>query len=99
MPPETYPMLAETFCGGRTQCRILAWTKSAGAPTRFPVDPALLPTMAFSYIHDIAAGLRRALWNCRLHARTLPAECMREREPAMSPPVAATPGRANPVTP
>ncbi|MGV3770419.1 MAG: cell wall hydrolase [Sphingobium phenoxybenzoativorans] len=81
MPPDDFPKLADTFCGGRVQCRILAWMEPAKAADKFPVDPALLPSMAFSYIHDAGTGLQRALWNCGDFPRAAPIECMRDREP------------------
>lgn len=100
MAPDTYVTLAEIFCGGRRQCRIMAWMEPTGAPARFPVDPAALSTMAFSYIHDAATGLQRAMWNCRSHPRAMPGECMREREPAATAPAAApAAGTPPPVAP
>jgi spore germination cell wall hydrolase CwlJ-like protein len=95
LPPDAYPHLADTFCGGRAQCRILAWVDPAKAADRFPIDTALLPSMAFSYIHDAGTGLRRALWNCRTIPRANPVECMR-RDPAPAP--AGTPAPASSIT-
>jgi spore germination cell wall hydrolase CwlJ-like protein len=82
LPPDEFPRLAETFCGGRVQCRILGWLEPAKAPDHFPIDPAALPSMAFSYIHDAGTSLQRSLWNCTDFPRAAPVECMREREPA-----------------
>ena len=97
MVPDDLPHLAETFCGGRVQCRILAWMEPAKTPGHFPVDPVLLNDMAFSYIHDAVTGLQRALWNCRLLPRAAPAECMRERAPLVSiPPPLADPATGKP---
>jgi hypothetical protein len=77
---DRYPALAETFCGGRHLCRILAWVDPSKPADRFPVDPTLLPTMAFSYIQDSHTGLQRALWNCKVYPRAAQQECMRDRE-------------------
>jgi hypothetical protein len=85
LPADDYPTLVDTFCGGRPRCRIMGWTDTARAPKAFPVDPAALPSMTFSYIHDAATGLRRALWNCDQFPRTDTAQCMREREPMAVP--------------
>jgi spore germination cell wall hydrolase CwlJ-like protein len=99
MPPDDLPKMADTFCGGRVQCRILAWMEPAKTPDRFPVDPALLSSMTFSYIHDAGTGLQRSLWNCKDLPRAALVECMRDREPAPAaapviiPPAAKAPPR------
>lgn len=87
--PDSWRTLAATFCAGRQKCRILAWTDAARAPDGFPIDHALLPAMAFSYIHDAATGLQRALWNCDRTPRANPADCMRRQ---VGPAVPLPPG-------
>lgn len=79
--PDSWPALAETFCAGRPECRLMGWRASDGAPTRFPLLPAQIETMAFSYIHNIAGGLQRALWNCAQTPRADKRQCMRDRTP------------------
>lgn len=84
--PETYANMAAVFCTGRPRCRILAWTDRAIVPKGFPISETVLSSMAFSYIHDAASGLQRALWNCAKTPRPSRAECMRVRDPAAAPP-------------
>ncbi len=86
--PGSYPRLADSFCAGRPQCRLLAWIAPAETPKAFPPEPRLLQTMAFSYIHDAEGGLQKALWNCRLIPRPVPADCMRDRDPVPARPAA-----------
>lgn len=76
-----YPAVARTFCSGRTECRIMAWRSGAHGPKGFPVDPATLSAMMFSYIHNSESGLQRMLWNCDLTGVRMEGQCMRERVP------------------
>jgi hypothetical protein len=89
--PDSWPALAETFCAGRTECRLMGWRSSDGPPTHFPLNPAQIETMAFSYIHNAGSGLQRALWNCTLTPRADKRDCMRDRTPATVPANAALP--------
>jgi hypothetical protein len=89
--PESLPALAQSFCAGRARCRILAWRDPARAPGSFPVDPALLADMSFSYIHITGSGLARSLWNCDQMPRPVPAQCMRGRTSPEPRPAAASP--------
>ncbi|MDX3911417.1 MAG: cell wall hydrolase [Sphingobium sp.] len=97
--PETYANMAAVFCTGRQRCRILAWNDRAAVPRSFPISETALSSMAFSYIHDAASGLQRALWNCTRTPRPNRAECMRVREPAaaVAPPAVAPTGVAPPA--
>lgn len=74
-----YPALARAYCSGRTKCRIMAWRAGKGTPKNFPIDPAALPNMIFSYIHNAGNGLQRILWNCDLIPQSDTRQCMRER--------------------
>jgi hypothetical protein len=76
-----YPAVARTFCSGRAECRIMAWRAGGHSPKGFPVDPATLSSMMFSYIHNSESGLQRMLWNCDLTGKRLEGQCMRERVP------------------
>lgn len=82
--PDSWPVLAQTFCAGRDQCRIMAWKAGSGAPTGFPLGNDQLGSMIFSYIHDSNSGLQRALWNCAQSPRANKNECMRDRDAAAS---------------
>lgn len=79
--PDSWPALAETFCAGRTECRLMGWRAGDAAPGRFPLPPAQIDTMAFSYIHNASSGLQRSLWNCTLTPRSDKRQCMRDRTP------------------
>ncbi len=91
--PNSWPALAETFCAGRAECRLMAWRAGEGVPTRFPITAEQIETMAFAYIHNAGSGLQRSLWNCALIPRSVKAQCMRDRTPkpgaATEPPPAA----------
>lgn len=93
--PDSWPALAETFCAGRNECRLMGWRAGDGAPGRFPLNLAQIDAMAFSYIHNAANGLQRSLWNCALTPRADKRQCMRDRTPgataATTPPPAASP--------
>ncbi|MBH1999106.1 MAG: cell wall hydrolase [Sphingomonadaceae bacterium] len=92
-PPDSWPGIAQTFCAGRPECRIMAW-QPGGAPTKLPLSDAQMETMSFSYIHNVASGLQRALWNCGQTPRASRAECMRLRLPIPPAPPAAQPSSA-----
>lgn len=80
-PADSWPTLAQTFCAGRTECRIMAW-RAGDAPAVLPLSDAQMDGMIFSYIHNADTGLQRALWNCTQTPRTVKSECMRQRVPA-----------------
>lgn len=82
-PPQSWPTMAETFCAGRSECRIMAWTQGR-APSALPLSAEQMASMAFAYIHNVGSGLQRSLWNCAIVPRANPAECMRARIPAPS---------------
>lgn len=77
---DGWPGLAQTFCAGRAECRIMAW-RAGTAPAGLPMSDAQLDAMSFAYIHNVASGLQRALWNCAQTARATKGECMRQRVP------------------
>ncbi|WIA57649.1 cell wall hydrolase [Sphingobium sp. WTD-1] len=83
-PPESWPALAETFCAGRPECRIMGW-RGGAVPTGLPLNDAQLEAMSFAYIHYVGNGLQRALWNCSQFPRPTKAECMRQRVPTVTP--------------
>jgi hypothetical protein len=78
--PDSWPMMAQTFCAGRPECRIMAW-RAGIAPTGFPLSGDQMESMSFAYIHNAGTGLQRALWNCQQNPRENKAECMRQRVP------------------
>ncbi|SEQ46955.1 cell wall hydrolase [Sphingobium sp. YR768] len=79
--PDSWPALAQTFCAGRPECRIMAW-KAGSAPAGLPMSDPQLDAMSFAYIHNVGSGLQRALWNCDQTPRTIKAECMRRSVPS-----------------
>lgn len=83
--PDSWPAMAQSFCAGRPECRIMAW-RAGTAPAGLPLADAQLGAMAFAYIHNVAGGLQRTLWNCAQSPRANQAECMRRRVPATAPP-------------
>ncbi|MET0370103.1 MAG: cell wall hydrolase [Sphingobium sp.] len=88
--PDSWPSLAQTFCAGRPECRIMAW-RAGAAPAALPLTDAQLGNMSFAYIHNIGSGLQRALWNCGQTPRTGKGECMRRVPTAGSAQVAVPP--------
>ncbi|MDI1294574.1 MAG: cell wall hydrolase [bacterium] len=83
--PDSWPAMAQTFCAGRPECRIMAW-RAGAAPGGLPLKPDQLDTMAFAYIHNVGSGLQRSLWNCAQSPRVSKGDCMRQRVPAAAPP-------------
>lgn len=94
--PDSWPTLAETFCAGRLECRIMAW-RGGEAPTGFPLSGDQVESMGFAYIHNAATGLRRSLWNCAQSPRDNAAECMR-RQPGAPAAAALEPAKVVPPT-
>lgn len=97
--PDSWPAMARTFCAGRGECRIMAW-RAGATPARLPLTDAQLDAMSFAYIHNVASGLQRALWNCRATPRSDAAQCMRQRVPvaqAAAPAPPATEGELSGV--
>jgi hypothetical protein len=85
--PESWPSLAQTFCAGRPECRIMGWRAGLAPPNALPLSTAQIDAMAFAYIHNATTGLQRALWNCALTPRPDKRDCMRERDPiTVAPP-------------
>ncbi|HKY81378.1 MAG TPA: cell wall hydrolase [Sphingobium sp.] len=84
--PESWPGMAQTFCAGRPECRIMAW-RAGEAPTGFPLSGDQMESMAFAYIHNASTGLQRSLWNCSQSPRANATECMRRSlaAPAAAP--------------
>lgn len=81
---DSWPAMAQTFCAGRAECRIMAWRPGA-APTGLPLSDAQMAAMSFAYIHNATSGLQRALWNCAQTPRAAKGECMRQRVPTLAP--------------
>ncbi|WP_150291680.1 cell wall hydrolase [Sphingobium estronivorans] len=90
--PDSWPTLAQTFCAGRPECRIMAW-RIGTAPAGLPLSGDQMENMAFAYIHNNATGLQRSLWNCVQTPRGKKEECMRQRVPtaaaSVTPPAPA----------
>lgn len=82
--PDSWPTLAQTFCAGRPECRIMAW-RVGSTPAGLPLSGDQMENMAFAYIHNSATGLQRSLWNCTQTPRDNKDECMRQRVPAAAP--------------
>ena len=78
---DNWPAMAQTFCAGRPECRIMAW-RAGTAPQGFPLSGDQMESMSFAYIHNVATGLQRSLWNCTQNQRGNASECMRQRLPA-----------------
>ncbi len=79
--PDIWPTMAQKFCAGRPECRIMAW-RAGSAPGGLPLTSEQLEGMTFAYIHNAATGLQRSLWNCAQSPRANAGECMRQRNPA-----------------
>ena len=81
---DGWPMMAQTFCAGRAECRIMAWRPGA-APAGLPLSDAQMAAMSFAYIHNAGSGLQRSLWNCAQTPRVAKGQCMRQRVPTVVP--------------
>ena len=79
--PDMWPAMAQTFCAGRPECRIMAW-RTGNAPSGLPLTGDQMESMTFAYIHNAATSLQRSLWNCTQSPRANAGECMRQRNPA-----------------
>ena len=77
--PDRIAALALETCGARDYCKFMAWTDKDDMPEAFPVAPAKLQTMAFSYLRNKKTGFDKPLWNCETFARSEPAQCMKGR--------------------
>lgn len=82
--PDNWPDMAQTFCAGRAECRIMAW-RPGSAPAGLPLSDGQMAMMSFAYIHNSGTGLQRTLWNCAQTPRDSKSECMRQRIPGLSP--------------
>ncbi|HUD95363.1 cell wall hydrolase [Sphingobium sp.] len=89
--PDSWPAMAQTFCAGRSECRIMAW-RAGSAPSKLPLGDGEIESMSFAYIHNAGSGLQRALWNCAQTPRAIQSQCMRQRVPTVMVPPAVTPG-------
>jgi spore germination cell wall hydrolase CwlJ-like protein len=81
---DSWPAMAQTFCAGRGECRIMAW-RAGSAPAGLPLSDKQMEAMSFAYIHNVGSGLQRALWNCVQTPRAVKGECMRRRVPTTAP--------------
>lgn len=88
---DSWPAMAQVFCAGRLECRIMAW-RPGEAPAMLPLTDAQMAAMSFSYIHNVASGLQRALWNCDQTPRPSTAQCMVRRLPTAAATSADDPG-------
>jgi len=94
--PDTYAVLATTLCGPRDYCKVMGWTDRTKAPPSFPVDPAKIAAMSFSYLRNRAANFDKPLWNCAEHMRPDQRQCMKIRVQLTVPPKAPAPPRVKP---
>ncbi|MEN3747858.1 cell wall hydrolase [Sphingomonas sp. HF-S3] len=79
MNAENFASLAIRTCGERKKCKFMAWSEAGQTPRTLPLDSGQVSTMAFSYLRDLDTGYAKALWNCRLHRRPSPVQCMRDQ--------------------
>lgn len=77
--PDQFPRLALAACGMLDHCKVMGWAEIAETPRGFPVDPAALANMSFSYLRDRRTSYEKALWNCDEFDRTDKTECMKTR--------------------
>lgn len=92
---DNWPAMAQTFCAGRPECRIMAW-RAGTAPQGFPLSGDQMESMSFAYIHNVATGLQRSLWNCTQSPRGNAGDCMRQRLPAAAAPSTEQQGKIIP---
>lgn len=85
--PDQWQAAAVKLCSGRPQCRVIGWTDAAQVARSFPVNPDLLPSMAYSYIQDSLSNFQRSLWNCAVTPRANTDQCMKGRLIAPTPSV------------
>jgi hypothetical protein len=77
--PDKFPSLALAACGTLDHCKVMGWAEIAETPRSFPVDPAAIANMSFSYLRDKRTGYEKALWNCDEFDRSDKRECMKTR--------------------
>lgn len=77
--PDSFPSLALAACGDRDHCKVMGWAEIAETPRSFPVDPAALAGMSFSYLRNRRTGFEKALWNCDEFERADKRDCMKPR--------------------
>jgi len=77
--PDSFPGLALAACGTLDHCKVMGWAEIAETPRNFPVDPAALAGMSFSYLRDRKTGFEKALWNCDEFNRADKRDCMKQR--------------------
>lgn len=84
--PARYAEAAAAICGGRAQCRLLAWTNPRDTPKTFPVPDNSLNSMSFSYIRQKESGFERMLYNCDEFPSAPRIQCMVRRTPVPGAP-------------
>ncbi len=77
--PDSFPSLALAACGTLDHCKVMGWAEIAETPRSFPVDPAALAGMSFSYLRNRKTGFEKALWNCDEFNRADKRDCMKQR--------------------
>ncbi len=77
--PDSFPSLALAACGTLDHCKVMGWAEIAETPRSFPVDPAALAGMSFSYLRDRKSGFEKSLWNCDEFNRADKRDCMKTR--------------------
>jgi spore germination cell wall hydrolase CwlJ-like protein len=80
MAADEFLNLAMTLCGERPYCKVMAWSDKTATATAWPLLPAQMTTMSFSYLRDLRQPTHpfdRALWNCVDFRRVDSKQCMR----------------------
>ncbi|WP_241659502.1 cell wall hydrolase [Sphingomonas glacialis] len=81
MAADEYAELALKLCGDRPYCKVMGWSDASQTATAWPLLPAQMTTMSFSYLRDLrdaAHPFDRTVWKCAEFRRADPKQCMKE---------------------
>lgn len=72
----SYAEAARAICRSRPDCIVMGWLHADHVPTKLPVLPARMQSMAFLYRKSSLIGEAKAYWNCGQVPRSSRADCL-----------------------
>lgn len=76
VPADQLVDLAKDKCGREPMCSVHGWNEKAVAPRALPMTDAEVMAQVFSFTVNRNSGFERALWNCKVYARSDSDQCM-----------------------
>lgn len=64
------------LCFGENFCRVMGWDSASDIPRGFPVPPASIASLRFSYVRDPQAPRAQARFDCARFPRTKKDQCL-----------------------